>query len=247
MPTFRLLSTSFVVTTPRINVNSKVKFRTYHTRIETASPVTVIEALTATCATPPAFEYVSFGPIHCRQEYISGVVGAANPIRELIAEAYGKFREDARAATIVSFGSGNLGILASPIDGDTNSWAKITHSIAIDCEQAAQEIESQMGHLGIYFRFSVEQGLQDVYNDITGDLGRMTAQACAYLEEQAISRRIDHCVKSLRLRQGMSTLGQLSKHIFWRYVSLSLSRHFQGILVAEFPFTRDYHLLRFIL
>ena len=69
-------------------------------------------------------------------------------------------------ASLVSFGSGHPGVLALPKEtgGDNNppdtinrdGLLKVVRGRMLDAEQTAQEMHLQMGHLGVYFRFSVE-------------------------------------------------------------------------------------------
>ncbi len=71
-------------------------------------------------------------------------------------------------------------------------------------------MEIQVGHLGVYHRFSVEQGLQRIYGVNLDEIGWLNTQVDSYLDDAQVSRKLDHCVESLRLRQGQVTLEQLS-------------------------------------
>jgi hypothetical protein len=137
-------------------------------------------------------------------------MGSENPTRELVSEAYNLFGEDAHVSTILSLGSGHLGALAAPSVGLKDKWAEISTEMVKGCEQVAQEMEMQVGHLGVYYRFSVDQGLQRIYGVDLDDISWLNAQVHSYLAEAQVSRKLDHCVENLRLRQGQVTLGQLS-------------------------------------
>lgn len=60
----------FVVASFRNNLDTKISFRTYPVRAKPSSPITIIEAVLATCATLPAFAPVSFGERHRRRAYV---------------------------------------------------------------------------------------------------------------------------------------------------------------------------------
>jgi hypothetical protein len=137
-------------------------------------------------------------------------MGCGNPTRELVLEAYNLFGKTAHVSTILSLGSGRLGALAAPSTGARDEWMDVLRDMVKSCEQVAQEIETQVGHLGIYHRFSVEQGLQRIYGVGPNDISRLNTQVDSYLDDAQISRKLDHCVESLRLRQGQVTLEQLS-------------------------------------
>jgi hypothetical protein len=169
-----------------------------------------VEAILATCATQPDFLPISIGPALSRKELIGGAMGSGNPTRELILEAYNLFGKDAHVSTILSLGSGRLGALTAPSTGEKEELADVLREMVKSCEQVAQEMETQVGHLGIYHRFSVEQGLQRIHGADLSDIDWLNAQVDSYLDEAQVSRKLDHCVESLRLRQGQVVLEQLS-------------------------------------
>jgi hypothetical protein len=71
----------------------------------------------------------------------------------------------------------------------------------------------QMGHLGVYFRFSVDQGMQregSFLCEDVADIEGISVQTDAYMEGHEVSRRMDGCVENLESRLGLPTLEQLS-------------------------------------
>jgi len=137
-------------------------------------------------------------------------MGSGNPTRELVLEAYNLFGKDAHVSTILSLGSGHLGALAAPSMGSKDKWTDVLGDMVKGCGQVAQEMETQMGHLRVYYRFSVEQGLQRIYGVDWNDVSWLNAQIHSYLEDAQVSQKLDRCVESLRLREGQVTLEQLS-------------------------------------
>jgi hypothetical protein len=182
-----------------------------------------MDAILATCATQPSFLPISIGSSLSRQELIGGAMGSGNPCRELVSEAYSLFGKDRHVSTILSLGSGRLGALAAPSTGGQEEWMNVLRDMVKGHEQVAQEMETQVGHLGIYYRFSVEQGLPRIYGVNPNDIGWLNTQVDSYLHDAQVSRKLDHCVESLRLRQGQVTLEQLSMWCSVRDKSILMS------------------------
>ena len=80
-----------------------------------------------------------------------------------------------------------------------------------DNEKAAQEIHSQIDHLGIFYRFSVTLGLEKKPSNITLGISDMVTHAEAYLEDGAVIEKLETCVDTLKTRLGVSSLEQLSE------------------------------------
>lgn len=97
-------------------------------------------------------------------------MGTANPCRELVLEAQDKFKRTVPISTIISLGSGQLGPLTGPVKNSKEEWVDLLRNMVESCEETAQETEAQIGHFDVYFRFSVEQGLQQYYGQKVEDL-----------------------------------------------------------------------------
>ncbi|KIM24750.1 hypothetical protein M408DRAFT_317021, partial [Serendipita vermifera MAFF 305830] len=202
----------FVVASPRIDATSTICLRTYPVRRQPTSSITVVEAVLATCATQPDFAPVTFGSGHRAREYVA-VSGAANPIYEVIAEAHLLFGGDASVVSLLSLGTGHPGILRHPQDGDEVAVAlhKFMWDTMYHCEQRAQEIEERIGRVGIYSRFSVNQGMQNNHVGQFDDPSWITAQTEVYLGRHESGERLDRLARNCGLVKGPITLDQL-KH-----------------------------------
>jgi hypothetical protein len=168
---------------------------------------TVAQAMLATLASPPLFTPASISKV----EYISGDLKFSNPTLTIISEAYDIFGEEARAACVMNIGSGHAGFISPPNSSDLESWNQFLEKLVKDSEQKAEEIESQMGSLGLYHRFSVTRGLEDETQATTPTVGAAIEYTAMYLTGVAVSRKLEICVDSLRLRDGVASLAQLSK------------------------------------
>lgn len=92
-----------------------------------------------------------------------------------------------------------------------------------DAEQRAQEIQQQIGRIGIYTRFSVDQGLQRDQMDQIDDLGWIVAQTEAYLARPETSEKLSAFVKTMGSQIGLITLDQLSDYFSSQYNSFLLT------------------------
>jgi hypothetical protein len=168
---------------------------------------TIAEAILATLASPPLFTPVSIS----KSDYISGDLKFSNPTLTIVSEAYEAFGEEARVACLMNIGTGHLGFLSPPSSPDFDSWSQFLDKVVKDSEQKAEEIESLMGNLGLYYRFSVTHGLEGETQTSTSTAGDAIEYTTMYLAGVAVSRKLEICVDSLRLRDGVASLGQLSK------------------------------------
>lgn len=212
---------SFVLTSHRTNAANKVSLRTYPLRSQLASPITIIDAILSTCAVQPTFSPVTSGSGYNKKEYIASILGAANPVRELITEAHSLFGGDSSVASLLSVGAGHPGVLFLAPDGGANLHA-VMHNMMNDCEQRAQEMERQIGRVGIYFRFSVEQGMQ---NDCLGpvvDPGQVVAQTESYMADHMTEEKISGFVQNFDAATRLITLDQLGMFLFLSLFNIAL-------------------------
>jgi len=78
----------------------------------------------------------------------------------------------------------------------------------MDSERKAQDIDGQMGHLGLYYRFCVPQGLEQETPSLKPE--GILAHTVVYLSSEPVSNKITECTDSLKLRDGLASLEQLS-------------------------------------
>lgn len=190
-------------------MNNKIKLRTYRSRTEPPLGITFVEAVLATCATQPTFLSVTVGQTPREQKLVGGGMGTTNPCREVIIEAQDQFERNARIFAIISLGSGHLGTLTNPAKGGKDEWVDVLRIMLENCERTAQEVETQIGHFDVYFRFSVEQGLQRLYGAKLEDLPWVNTQTATYLQDVEVSRKLDVCIDRIISRRDVTTIDQL--------------------------------------
>jgi hypothetical protein len=163
-------------------------------------------------------------------EYIGPSFGGSNPVREVITEAHSLFGGDSSVASFLSLGTGHPGVISFPSGGgDLNS---VMLDMMNDCEQRAQEIERQIGRVGIYFRFSVKQGMQNDRLGPFAEPSQVIAQTESYLADQSTAEDISAFIQNFDTAVRLITLDQLGM-----FTSLRVSRifliHLQNTLVAQ--------------
>ena len=195
------------------SATSKVVLRTYQVRSQVPSTITVIDAALASCSVQPDFLPVSSGSGYKKKVYIAAGLGANNPASDVITEAHELFGGDSSVTFLLSLGTGHPGTIPVPPDG-TVDIHRLMRDMMNDCEQRAQEVERRLGRVGIYFRFSVQQGMQNIHGDQATDPSWISSQTEAYLLDQRTSENLDALLKTFDAPKKHVTLGQLGESVF---------------------------------
>lgn len=194
-----------------LHMESTCTLRNYDIRQEKALDMTIAEALVATLAMPPLFTSTSIFRDASTSEYIGADLSLGNPTQYLITEAYDFFGPEALMACVLSLGCGYPGNITTPSNSDIANWNSLVEKLIVDSERKAQQMESQMGHLGLYYRFCVTSGLERVVTTNSLRLSDIITHTAVYLGDVSISRKFDLCVNSVTTREGIASLDQL-KH-----------------------------------
>lgn len=212
--TIFLLKSSFVLARLSANSTDIVYLRTYRTRSDIPTGVTVVDAILATCASSE-FLPVFAGLGYERLQYVGVGLGASNPIRQVIDERYSHFGRESSISLLLSIGSGHPGIISVIADAAYD----FQYQLMLDREQQARDIRNQIPESDAYFRFSVEQGMQSNHTDAEG-LSWILAQTSCYLAQQDTKCRIDQCI--FRIRGEKESVGskEIGKYLFWGYVTI---------------------------
>ncbi|KIM34549.1 hypothetical protein M408DRAFT_97972, partial [Serendipita vermifera MAFF 305830] len=154
---------AFVTTTPVRNAHKGVPhlFRTYRTR-ETyeATDCRIWEAIRATSAAPTFFDAITIGG----EDYVNGGLGCNSPVRWVYQEAKDIWR-GREIGCIISLGTGMPRVLTlqdPTFMGLRWDWIQMLERTATECDTAHQGMVRMEGLRGKYFRFNVQQGLQNV-------------------------------------------------------------------------------------
>ena len=214
----RAQSLSYILTFPSVipisykrHVGSICILRNFVVRQEQTIDIPISKALMATLATPPLFDSISVFKDAATFEYVGGDIALANPIRDIIAEARGTFGPGEQVACLLSLGCGDPGVVAIPKDSSLTAWNAFLSRLATDSERIARLAGSQMGHLELYFRLSVNRGLEASSAVNTEKPKDIITQTLAYLDDGSLEEKIERLIELLKLRHGTSSLEQLGE------------------------------------
>ena len=164
-----------------------------------ADSATIVEAALATSAATTFFEPVTIGA----RRYVDGALGRNNPIRSVWAEAQNVWcPEDGRLEPMVkcfvSIGTGNPGL--SSVGESVKGFLRTLKDIATETENTAAQSLSQ--HRGLldqqrYFRYNVDQGLQDVGLEEYRKQALIESATRTYLANELQKRSLRDCAKNL--------------------------------------------------
>lgn len=196
---------SFVCATDRSH-QKIVHLRSYKVRGQPNIRATICQAALATSAATTFFDSVSIGD----RSFADGGFGANNPVNEVEREASDIWCPDTGdlkplVKTFISIGTGNPGIKAFK-DDLLGFLSKTMVEIATETESTEAEFIARFRGLydeKRYFRFNVEQGLQDVGMDEYNKKGTIEAVTEGYLSHQAQIFQVRACVRNLELKESV--------------------------------------------
>ncbi len=196
---------SFVCTTAK-ETTGITRLRSYSLPDELDLPTTVCEAALETLAATGFFDPVSIGA----RQFVVGALRANNPVEEVKGEAAniwcskpGDLKPLVKC--FISMGTGNPGEKATE-DNMLQSLSKTLAGIATETEDTERKFIARWAqHLDQkrYFRFNVDQGLQEVGLAEYRELGTIESATDEYLKHQAQKFRVRDCVLNLRQKKGV--------------------------------------------
>jgi hypothetical protein len=180
-------------------------FRNYESPKQLTQDVTVIEALRVAWAIPGMFPTVSIGLKGLEETVMSAGNGFGNPIREVIKEAYQVFGAKTQISYILNIGSGFRGVVN--LDDGNN----VLRGASMDCDRLARDVTRNLARLRIYYRLSVDRGLEG-WGAFRTDFGVMKSHVDEYLGRDEPSSVIDHCIAA-SFREGGVSLDKICRSL----------------------------------
>ncbi|KAJ7888011.1 hypothetical protein B0H13DRAFT_2277448 [Mycena leptocephala] len=163
---------------------------------------TIWQAGRATSAAPTFFKQIRIGPPGIEEAFVDGGMGQNNPIAALLLEAQVVF-PDCQIACIISLGTGQPHTIKIPTPSLLKRLFPLDvieaiKGIATDCEKQHQLSAHHFDPVPhVYFRFNVEQGMQDIQLNQWERLGDVAANTRQYLLSHPIQNQLSDAVKSL--------------------------------------------------
>ncbi|KAG8721809.1 hypothetical protein FRC09_007345 [Ceratobasidium sp. 395] len=198
----------FVCATSGHNTNAGIPriMRTYAVPDNQTPNYTICETLRATTTHPDLFESVELGSPPAQEVFVDGGLGCHNPIDQLIAEAKLTF-PGRHISTIISIGAGHMRTVQIPKAGLFKSTLPLNALIAAkrmatECERAAEEAARRFQNFpNVYFRFNIDQDLQNVGQSSRERLDEVTAHAEGYLQRIETSKQLSSAAEAIMARQ----------------------------------------------
>jgi hypothetical protein len=171
-----------------------------------AIPATICQAALATSAATTFFDPVNIGA----RKFADGALGANNPVDEVEGEASDIWCSETGdlkplVKCFVSIGTGNPGKKAIE-----DNMLKFLSGTLVDIATQTENTEKRFiskwrQHFDEkrYFRFNVDQGLQDVGLEEHQEQGAIEAATDGYLDHQAQKFRVRDCIQNLKLKQSV--------------------------------------------
>ncbi|KGO76027.1 Acyl transferase/acyl hydrolase/lysophospholipase [Penicillium italicum] len=201
-------SKTFVCTTSKDTLQV-TRLRSYHVPNEIALPATICEAALATSAATKFFDSVSIG----NHQFVDGAFGANNPIEEVEEEAADIWCTTSRALKplvkcLVSVGTGDPAKL--PMDDNVlNFLSKTLVRLATKPESTERRFMARWSNEAKgkrYFRFNVEQGLQQVRMTEFEKQNVIESATYAYLHHSSQKVRVRDCICNLSRKEGKTSI-----------------------------------------
>jgi hypothetical protein len=200
--------TSFVICNSTLNMFHLAKFTSWKPKKGQKLNCPIWQAIRATLAASRGFPPVEIGRGRFKQKYVGGTRGTNNPSRQVIAEAKSMWKDEDISA-LISIGAGQEGVLRIADSlSSPNVWDTVSERVATDTERIVEDVKDQFEK--VYFRLSVEQGLQQGVNMLPITLADIDTQTWAYLRSFDAGYLLKKAVKCLggnsTLSNSMSTL-----------------------------------------
>jgi hypothetical protein len=196
---------SFVCSIDR-DTKDMIRLRSYDLPDEPSIRATICQAALATSAATTFFDPVSIG----NRTFADGGFGANNPVDEVEGEAANIWCPETGeikplVKCFISIGTGNPGKKAFK-DSMIKFLSETVVQISTETEATEKKFIARWAkHFDEkrYFRFNVEQGLQDIGLEEYKKQGAIEAASEGYLTHVTQKFRVRDCIQNLRLKQSV--------------------------------------------
>lgn len=112
------------------------------------------------------------------------------PMLEFVSEAVALYRVERKVTSLLSLGSGHFGLTHLIVPNPESIMNNEALERISNSEVSAEIMERRMENIGLYFRFSIEHGMQTNEPGYSDGLESVNAQALSYLEDEEVKRNI---------------------------------------------------------
>ncbi|KAL5635602.1 hypothetical protein ACGC1H_004415 [Rhizoctonia solani] len=205
---------AFVCALSSENMEAKipVHFRTYDSEWNPMPNCKIWEAARATSAAPTFFKSITIKNEGIPITFVDGGLAVNNPTVRVLLEAKAVF-PDCAVSCILSIGTGQAKTISmSKPSAFSNAvvpdlqLAGAVKKIATDCEKVADEMAARfIKYPGVYFRFNVDQGMQNIGLGAFEKLSELAAHTGAYMRLHDNDMRANSAAAALKSTRPWAT------------------------------------------
>jgi hypothetical protein len=202
-----------------MNAGIPVVFRSYRGPANQGPDCMIWQALCATMAHPDLFKSFPIGDPPLQELFVDAGLGCNNPLAHVLSEVKAMYPKR-HVASVISIGAGHTRTIQIP----ESTWRHrflptnvilAMKDIATDSERVAEDMALRFsGTTGVYFRFNVDQGMQNVGLGEWERLGEVAAHARSYLQHGTTSQQMDRAARAIKERKTVisTSLISMSNH-----------------------------------
>ncbi|KAG8699441.1 hypothetical protein FRC09_006624, partial [Ceratobasidium sp. 395] len=198
----------FAMSKHNMNASSPRIFRSYQGPNNQMPNCPIWQVLRATMAHPELFKSFEVGKESILPEsLVGGDVACSNPTPHVLAE-FSALYPESNVASIVCIGTGRARTIQIPRSNPLSRIMPMNvlmamKDIATDSERVAQEMAARFQDTPrLYFRFSVDQGMQDVRMSRWQMKNEVVAHTRAYTHKTEVIEQIDQAAQVIIARKG---------------------------------------------
>ncbi|KAG8796104.1 hypothetical protein FRC12_004856 [Ceratobasidium sp. 428] len=198
----------FAMSKHNMNASTPRIFRSYQGPNNQMPNCPIWQVLRATMAHPELFKSFEVGKESILPEsLVGGDVACSNPTPHVLAE-FSALYPESNVASIVCIGTGHARTIQIPRSNPLSRIMPMNvlmamKDIATDSERVAQEMAARFQDTThVYFRFSVDQGMQDVRMNRWQRRNEVVAHTGAYTHKTEVIGQIDQAAQVIIARKG---------------------------------------------
>lgn len=191
----------FAMAKHNLNASLPVLFRSYDVTSNRGPDCAIWQALYATMAHPDLFKGIDIFCASGPQSFVGGELGCSNPIAHVLSEV-SQLYPSRQVACVISIGAGHARTIHVP-DPSLRRLVLRTQDVVVmkdmatDSERVAEEMAVRFRDTkGVYFRFNVDQGMQDMKAGSWERRQEVVAHTSSYLRKNETQHRLECAVWS---------------------------------------------------
>ncbi|KAH7339460.1 hypothetical protein B0J17DRAFT_716483 [Rhizoctonia solani] len=208
----------FAMAKHNLNAGLPVMFRSYAVASNPAPDCAIWQALYASMAHPELFRGIDIVGTSGPQSFVGGELGCSNPIAHVLSEVK-RVYPDRQVACVISIGAGHARTIQVPDSGWRRMLLRaqdvvVMKDMATDSERVAEEMAVRFQDTkDVYFRFNVDQGMQDMKAGSWERRHKVVAHTSSYLQKNETHQKLECTVRSSLERLEKVPTGHTDGHI----------------------------------